>query len=69
MKRGDKVRFKGRLGKMIDPMDTRFEGSTEPGDEGIYVGKHPNKKLKDWLICKTGDDMFVPVHPSHIEAV
>ena len=69
MKNGDRVRFVGRMGKLIDPTDGRFEGAVEAGEEGTYVGKHPSRKLKGWLLCKSADGLFVPVHPSHIEAV
>jgi hypothetical protein len=75
MKTGTPIRYitKGALGTIRHPEATRFEERVvNDGDEGVYVGPHPNPRLaeEDWHLTKlTDDDLLVPVHSGLFAAI
>lgn len=71
MKTGQRIRYVGHYGGMDAIDGFRFVGDVHPGDTGIFLSKHANPKLKDWLWTKADGPvpLFVPVHPAHIELI
>jgi hypothetical protein len=74
LEKGARVRFTAnRLGLVAHLDATRFEEETvEQGDEGTYLGPHPNPRLDGWHVIsvqKGERELFAPVHENQFEAV
>jgi hypothetical protein len=54
LKAGDPVQFiGGSIGLMEDIHATQFvDEVVRGGDSGVYVGRHPNRKLDRWHVVK-----------------
>ena len=67
MKNGIRIRYRFALGTMEQPDSTWFSGKVEAGDTGVYLGVHPNRKLKGWLLTRADSGAYVPVTKNQIE--
>jgi hypothetical protein len=68
MKKGDKVTITIKAGLVSADDDTRFVESCEPGTVGVYLGRHPNKRLKDWHLVTVGE-LRAPLHRSQFKSL
>ena len=54
LKKGDAVVIVIHAGLMRSWEDSRMVAACEPGTGGIYLGRHPSKKLKGWHLVAVG---------------
>jgi len=70
LKKGMKVKYTSNLGALQFEEDFKFIGSTEPGDTGVVVKKHPSKNLEHWWMTKEDKTGYwVPVTDSMVEVI
>lgn len=73
MEERTRVRFTAdKLGVLDAPGDTKFVGTVNKGDEGLYVRTFDELPETDWHLIEVdlrGHAFYVPVHSSQFEAV
>lgn len=67
MRKGAIVEILIRAG-LVGEDETRFLGAAEPGTQGVYIGRHPNRKLEDWHLVQVGD-LRAPLYKTQFRVV